>query len=314
MAEVRFRVSSQQGGERLDKLVAEAAGVSRRIARTFIASGRVRVAGRVVRILTRPIRAGAEVLVAPGEAKPAVTERRDGGAHEQPTIVYCDRHLLVVDKPAGLLSERDRFGSPSLEDLAPAILRQRGERDEVWLVHRLDAGTSGVMLLARSKAASATLGAAFRDGEVDKTYLAICRGRLGTAQTIDAPIARGERTRHVVNPAGKPARTVVAPLAEAASATLVRALPATGRTHQIRVHLAHLGHPLYGDRLYGGPMYTDEVPPIAVGRPMLHARAVEVRHPKTGERLRFAAPPPEDFQELARRLGLLNEDRRWDDV
>ncbi len=356
MSEVRFQVSSEQSGERLDKLVAAATGVSRRIARTYIATGRVRVDRRVVRILTRPIRGGAEVSIeADGGREPASAERgvreaerggrdaqrggRDAGRGtreagrstrgapggrpgqagserrlDERSILYCDKHLLVLDKPANLLTEHDRFGSPSLEELAPGLLAARGERGAVWLVHRLDAGTSGVIVLARSKSAVAALSEDFREGEVRKTYVAICQGALTAPNVVDAPIARAERTRHAVNQSGKPALTVVTPLRQGKGATLVSANPKTGRTHQIRVHLSHLGHPLFGDRLYGGPMYTDGRPPLTVGRPMLHALRLEVTHPKTGEAMTFAAPPPPDFAELLARLGLSEPEIAWDEA
>jgi 23S rRNA pseudouridine1911/1915/1917 synthase len=318
---LRFKVSPEQGGERLDHLVAVATGVSRRVARTLIATGRVSVGAKTIRILTRPVRAGVEISISAGtgsgtgeEAPATGAPGRERGAGAVPVrehpalgVLFVDKYLLVVDKPAGLLSEHDRFGSPSVESLAPQMLAARGEKGErthVWLVHRLDAGTSGVLLLARTPMAAQVLGDAFRGRDVEKRYLALCRGRLEGEPVVDAPIARAERTRHVVAADGKPARTRLRALAATDTASLVEAVPETGRTHQIRVHLTHLGHPLWGDGLYGGPMYTPGAGARPVPRPMLHARELRLAHPKTREPLRFAAPPPADLVALARELGL----------
>jgi 23S rRNA pseudouridine1911/1915/1917 synthase len=308
--ELTFRVADEQDGNRLDRLVAQAASVSRRIARIWISSGRVLVAGRPVRILTRPIRAGAEVRVRPvaiealdAGAPPAPAARTDSG-HAPLRVLFADRYLLIIDKPAGLLSERDRFGSPAVETLAPGLLRARRERDAVWLVHRLDAGTSGVLVLARTPMAAKVLGEAFYSGAVRKEYLALCQGRFTGERVVDAPIGHAERTRHVVTPEGRSAVTKLTSLAAGEQASLVRAEPRTGRTHQIRVHLAHLGHPLLGDGLYGGPMYAPGVTAEAIGRPMLHALRLSLRHPKTGALMSFSAPVPADFSALAARLHL----------
>ena len=337
--EISFRVADDHAGDHLDKLVAHASGVSRRTARTWISAGRVSVGGKCVRILTRPIRGGSLVSIrqAPtdrvAEGRPSrfdvgvqgssagVAARfssvRGAPVHHSPLdVIYADRYLVAVNKPAGLLSEHDRFGSPSLESLVPAELRRRGERDRVWLVHRLDAGTSGVIVLARTPMAVKSLGEQFRDGASAKRYLALCRGRLEGEKLIDAPIARAQRTKHEVSPHGKPAATRVLGLATIGeAASLVRAEPLTGRTHQIRVHLAHLGFPLWGDGLYGGPTYTPRGSLAAadaladpIGRPMLHATRLVVTHPKSGERLVLGALPPRDFLALTERLGLQSPD------
>ena len=193
----------QEGGTRLDRLVAHQAAVSRRIARMWIASGRVQVNRRIMRILTRPIAAGAQVDVRAVQEATDVAAPVLAGDAAAVAILYIDKWIVVVNKPARLLSEADRFGSPSLQSVLPPLLAARGERqNKLWLVHRLDAGTSGVMILARTPMAAAHLGDTFRQVQAKKTYLALCLGHLRAARDIDAPIARLVRARHHVHALG----------------------------------------------------------------------------------------------------------------
>jgi len=296
-----FTVPSQLDGARLDRIVAALGEVSRRIARTWISAGRVRIGGRVVRVLSRELRAGRKLQIQIETEQPPPTEPSEEEALQ---ILFADRWLVAVNKPAGLLSESGPGRGPSVESRLPAELLARGERGRVWLVHRLDAGTSGVLLLARTPQATARLADSFRQGEVKKTYLALCSGELARRQEINQPIGRVRGSRHGVVPGGKPSATLVEPLATGAAATLVRATPRTGRTHQIRVHLAHLGHPLLGDGLYGGPRYDQQPIPRPIPRPMLHAAAVTFPHPKSGRPQRLAVAAPHDFIEVAGSFGI----------
>lgn len=304
-------VQASEDGERLDRLVARHIRVSRRVARTLIARGLVQVNNRTVRILTRPIRAGARIRVlgdAPADGQAvAVT---DVSAQEL-QILHLDRSVIAVNKPAGLLSESDDLGAPSVESVVPKLLLDRGEKSRIWVVHRLDAGTSGVMILARRAAVARRLCDAFRHGDVEKTYLALCTGRLPDERLVDVPIGRVKGVRHGVRADGKPASTRLVPLVHGSDVTLVQALPRTGRTHQIRVHLSHSGHPILGDRLYGGRGYTAESPPQAIPRPMLHAERLAVRHPESGERLLLSAAVADDFSSLADRLGIGKKGAPW---
>jgi 23S rRNA pseudouridine1911/1915/1917 synthase len=166
----------------------------------------------------------------------------------------------------------------------------------VTLVHRLDRETSGVTVFARTRDAAAALAEAFRTGTPEKTYLALCarapsppEGRVELSLGKD-PARAGLRR---VDPAGEPAATRYRTLRESPGGALVEARPETGRTHQIRVHLAALGAPLLGDARYGGPRRVGEV---AVPRVMLHAARLELPHPATGARMVFEAAPPEDFR------------------
>lgn len=300
-----FVVQSAEDGARLDQLVAKHCGVSRRIARSLIATGCVHVSRRIVRILTRPMRAGVQIHVSQMASVAPAPTTVEGLDRRMPVeILYLDKWLIAVNKPARLLSEADRFGSPSLESVVPGMLKARGERTDVWLVHRLDAGTSGVMVLARSAQAARLLGETFREALARKRYLALCKGVLAGAQVIDAPLKRQHGTRHGVDASGKPARTAVEPLIVGTDASLVLAQPTTGRTHQIRVHMLHAGHPLLGDRLYGGPGFTSQNPARPIGRAMLHAQQLSLPHPKKPETLVFEAEPPQDFLETARAFGI----------
>ena len=206
-------------------------------------------------------------------------------------ILYEDRALIVIDKPAGLVVQQRMFApdEPFLHDLvqrhtAPAFLLQR-----------LDRGTSGVIFFSKLAEVNAALTRQFQRQQIRKTYLAICDGELAGRRTLDAPIARVGAITFAVREGGKRAVTHVVPLAWSPRGSLVEVTLETGRTHQIRVHLSAIGHPVAGDWLYG----ARNAP-----RPMLHAASVELRHPVTGQILRIAAPVPTDFREEAQRRGL----------
>ena len=313
---------------RLDRALAGKGGVSRRQARLWIASGRVLLAGCPCRILTKPLCAGQKVTLladaAAGHAPMPLV----------PDILYQDNSIVVINKPSGLLSEHDRFGAPAVEGLLSTMLPWRRRERCVWLVHRLDAGTSGLMVLARTPSAAATLSDAFRLHQVEKTYLALCQGDLpqAPARLIDAPIARLQGTRHGVVAGGRAAQTEIHREAGNGGVTLVRALPKSGRTHQIRVHLAHLGLPLLGDRLYGGPGYLTGTGAVEgsgdcrgtdadtgagsgrgdrtgtgkrfmqhslpIARTMLHAWRLAFAHPVDGRAMCFEQPLAVDMAQL----------------
>lgn len=293
-----FQVAEEDAGSNLDRVVAHACNVSRRIARQWIRTGRVRVNGKPVRVMQKPLRAGQRVSIQ-AEAKPTASE-----SPSMPRIVLLESSFVVVEKPAGLLSETDRHGSPSLETAVPALLRARGEtHHDLTLVHRLDAGTSGLIVLSRRPSMTRRLNQQFREGRVGKRYLALVSGRFDRSERVDAPIGRAKGTKHAVRDDGRGARTDLHGLAHTAQGSLVEAVLHTGRTHQIRVHASHVGHPLLGDRLYGGPGYTFETPPSPIPRPMLHAAELELE--LTGGVPRaFRCPPPADFVDLAGRLGI----------
>ena len=212
-------------------------------------------------------------------------------------ILFEDDALLAIDKPSGLVAHAtvDRDRDHLVAALQRWLTARDGEAGHLSLVHRLDRGTSGVVVFSRDPAGDAALGEAFAAKTARKTYLAIVRPRDAAAvvaQTIDAYLAPGKgpggRTA-IVRSGGQPARTDVRPLAERDGLVLVQAQPGTGRTHQIRVHLAHVGLPLLGDALYG------VVDPDAK-RLMLHAWRLELPHPRTSEMLSIEAPWPRAFR------------------
>lgn len=273
------------GGElRLDRLVADATGRGRRTARRWIEEGLVRVDGRLAGAAATP-GAGSEVIVSPA-ASPALLEAGPGLA-----VLHEGDDWLVVAKPAGLHCERGK--SPgSLAELLEARfgdLSGVGDRpQEAGLVHRIDRDTSGVVLVARNRPAYLHLRAAFGRGEARKDYLAIVAGRLQGSREVDIPLAR--RAGRMVPAGAHDQATFVHTRFEGLEAggdwTLALATMTTGAMHQVRVHAASIGHPLFGDVLYGGP-------PSAAGArsgQMLHALRVRV-----GAGIDVSAGAPADF-------------------
>jgi tRNA pseudouridine65 synthase len=223
-------------------------------------------------------------------------------------ILFLDDHLVVVNKPSGLLVHRG-WGAES--DVAMFRVRdQLGAH--VYPVHRLDRGASGALVFARTKEAAAALASAFELRQIDKRYLALVRGTPPDAGTIDHPIPKGESGPRV------PAVTRFVRLArsEVERCSLVLAIPESGRTHQIRRHLRHLGHPLIGDVNYGrGELNRHYRAHYELHRLALHASSIAFDHPTTGVRLALTAPLPEDLRLVLARLelpALSNLPALWD--
>ena len=248
------------------------------------------------------------------------TRRRPwhAGAVEQVTIVYADARLIALHKPPGL-SLATRRAAPHaavrrlLDAVPPAERSAWGlDAEGLWLVHRLDVGTSGLVLLARDHEAHRELAAAFASRMVEKRYLALVWGHpRPPAGTWDGPIGpdRRDRRRMVVDAAGRRATTAYATLARAPHVALLRVEPATGRTHQIRVHAAHAGHPIVGDDLYGGPRHRgvrDASLRAALSPPhtLLHAWRLHLPATRATPELHLEAPLPPVLLATLERLGI----------
>lgn len=275
---VKFTVAADEAGLRLDQVVPKhVEGLSRRKSRAVIDLGGVFVDRTRVKVAGRLVRAGQTIEVNVGGAINASAD-----APLAPTIVHVDDHVIVADKPAGLVTaptpESDRG------DLLDQLKRQFGE---VYLVHRIDLPTSGLLVFARTRDANKRLGDAFKEHAIDREYRAVAIGEV-TAQTIDRPID------------GRRAVTHVAPLEALAGATLISARLETGRTHQIRIHLAGLGTPLAGDSQHGGETSRTFIP--RAPRLVLHAATLGFAHPATGARVHFESALPAELAHWIDRL------------
>lgn len=219
-------------------------------------------------------------------------------------VLFEDEELLAVDKPAGLVTHPAyKHPDGTLCDAVFARQAARGER-RPWLLHRLDRETSGVVLFAKTERARRAVVRQFERRTVGKRYLALVDGMPDPPDgLIEAPLARdpSDRRRVITDRAGKPAATYYRVIGTNAGHALVRAEPRTGRTHQIRAHLALLGAPIEGDRQYL-PEHGAGV--AQASRTMLHAWQLALRYPATGEPFTVTAPPPPDFLAAASRLGL----------
>jgi 23S rRNA pseudouridine1911/1915/1917 synthase len=212
-----------------------------------------------------------------------------------PRIVFSDEAIAVVEKPAGLVVHpAPSHSGPTLVSLLGDLLGGGEDPDRPGIVHRLDKGTSGLLVVARNDDAHAALQRQVAAREVDRVYLALAGGRLSSRTgTIDAPIGRASRRRHrmaVAGAASREARTHFTVLELLAAETYLEARLETGRTHQIRAHFAAIGHPLAGDATYGGRDAH------RLGRQFLHAHRLGFRHPEDGRPLEFESPLPADLE------------------
>lgn len=312
--EVRFPVRDVPGAEggRLDVfLAARIKGSTRSAVQRFLAEGRVRVEGR-------PGSARASTRVGLEDVVVVVYPRREDPPPkvETLTVLFEDDRLVVVDKPGGVLSHpTDKVARNSVTE----ILKSMRPGLEPRLAHRLDRETSGILVLTKDAEAARLLQEQFERRGTAKEYLALVHGRPGWTETVaDFPLAKegGDvKVRQSVSQSGYPALTHFRVLSTSSSASLVLCLPKTGRLHQLRVHLAHLGHPILGDLLYGRDpsLYLKavsgaitEADRLSSGAPrqMLHASRLSFLHPADSRPLSVSSPLPADFQSLLTSLSL----------
>jgi len=284
-------VSQALHGARLDKAVVAMAGeFSRSHLQTLIEGGHVRLDDRVATTASRRVAAGQRVVV---ELIPTPQSQAFRPEPIALAIVFEDEHLLVLDKPAGLVVH-PAAGNWSGTVLNGLLAHHAGAAalPRAGIVHRLDKDTSGLMVVGKTLPAVTALVREIAAREVHREYLAIAHGVPAQAwMRIDAAVGRDpqSRIRMAVLAAGKPAMTDVELVARSDRFSGLRCTLHTGRTHQIRVHLAHQGHPLVADAVYGG------APALGMQRQALHAQRLEFTHPASGDALSFRAEPPADF-------------------
>ncbi|CAK0761458.1 23S rRNA pseudouridine(955/2504/2580) synthase [Gammaproteobacteria bacterium] len=285
-------ISAEQAGQRIDNfLVHHLKGVPRSHIYCILRNGEVRVNGGRIKPSYR-LQPDDRLRIPPlREALPATMAALSGGFLQTlaRSILYEDPQLLVINKPAGIAVHG---GSGIRAGVIEGFRQLHPDTETLELVHRLDRDTSGCLMIAKRRSMLRWLHEAIRHHQMDKRYLAVLAGTLTHAAEVTAPLKKnllksGERVVRVA-PDGKPAQTRFRIIAPVALGTLVEVEPLTGRTHQIRVHAAHLGHPVVGDEKYG--------PAGANGRMLLHAWKIAVSLTFSGPRIRFEAiPDPQDF-------------------
>ena len=297
-------------GTRLDLFLTQALGRSRSRVQALLKAGLVEISPATARAeASYRLRTGDAVTVRANDAASAADDDAPRGEAIALAILYEDEALLALNKQPGLVvhpAAGHRTGTlvNALVHHLGARLAGRGGSDRLGLVHRLDQDTSGVILIAKTDDAHEKLAAAFAAREVRKFYRALCWGTFRRATgSLREPIGRNPAHRQkmaVVKRGGREAHTDYRVVAQGRQGAEVECRLHTGRTHQIRVHLAHHGHPIWGDKVYGRPhtLADGYAPP----RQMLHAARLEIAHPLTDEMLRLEAPLPADYVESRQRL------------
>ena len=307
----KIRIDADHEGQRVDNFLRrELPGVPKGRLYRLIRRGEVRVNGGRVRAEHRliegdelripPVRVDDDTPPPPASAAAAMIDH----------VIYEDRRLLVIDKPSGIAVHG---GSGVSHGVIELLRHSRPDLRDLSLVHRLDRETSGCLVLAKRRSALRALHEKFREGIVEKNYLALVAGdwQLG-ARLIDRPLLvrnrRGGERHVVVSADGKPARTRVRLSRTFGRFSLVQCLPLTGRTHQIRVHLQSEGFPIAGDERYGDPEVNAEVGKLGLSRLFLHAQSIAFPD-EHGNELHFSAPLADDLERFLN-IGIVNAGRR----
>ena len=289
-------VGEEEAGQRIDNyLLARLKGVPKTHIYRILRSGEVRINSRRVEASQRVV-SGDRIRVPPVR----VAERDDEipAPHYRLPILFEDEHFLAIDKPSGLAVHG---GSGIAHGVIESLRAMRPDAKFLELVHRLDRETSGVLLVAKRRSALTALHELLRTRDMDKRYLVAVRGRFrNEMQRVKAALAQrvnaaGEK-RVSVSQDGQEAETVFRRMGRGAEVSLLEAELLTGRTHQIRVHLAHLRHPVLGDDKYGDFELNKRLRKAGLKRMFLHAASLGLAHPATGEALRLEAPLPKDLR------------------
>jgi 23S rRNA pseudouridine1911/1915/1917 synthase len=302
---IREEIPLALAGERLDRIVALITDASRSDAAALVAAGGVHVDGAVMTSGRQRLKLGQVIDV--DETKLPTTEPPDADPAVEYSVVYDDEHVIVVDKPAGLVVHPGA-GNPSGTLVNGLLARYPeistiGEAYRPGIVHRLDVGTSGLLVVARSIGAYHSLVDALAQRDVTRMYRTMVWGHLANPTgVIDAPVGRDHRDplRMAVVVDGRSSRTryrVLAAYRSPAQASSLECHLESGRTHQIRVHMAAIGHPVVGDGTYGGTRHG-----ITTSRPFLHAARLAFAHPVSRESMSFSSPLPDDLAAVEAQL------------
>jgi 23S rRNA pseudouridine1911/1915/1917 synthase len=302
MTTISLEVAAEQAGERLDRYLSSVIpGQSRSQIQRLIEQGQVSVARRTAKA-NLAVKAGDRITVDVPEAAPSTAVAEDIPL----TVVYEDSDLVVVDKPAGMVVH-PAAGHDS-GTLVNALLHRIKDLSGIGgelrpgIVHRLDKGTSGLMVVAKNDHAHESLSRQFAEREVEKEYGALVWGVVQAGRRIDLPIGRDPKDRQKMSARSRRARHAVTRITRARhyrGVTLCQVAIQTGRTHQIRVHLSAIGHPIVGDATYGGHrtrVASDLRPVLTLERPFLHAHRLVFTHPTDGRKMEFESPLPQDLQ------------------